>query len=192
MKILKLCSLLLLLITACKSETAPQSYWDENNGEFSMSELKLCYIVPTAVENWSIANPDSLVSGLKFFGFDSSTGICISIVAPTLSSNQSKLNAFKIRELLHDIICQYPKNKILKFNPVIEPCTYFDADNWRFNAELSILEQQDTVSVFHSGYFFYIDNKPIGILATFPISSVDSIDYKNKLQDYFDGLRKLK
>ena len=185
-------SLIVLSLISCGRQTSNTSFWNSTTGTYTIPSLEICYTVPSDVENWAIANIDSSIPEIKFCGVDNSTGVCIVIVEPDNTINSvAELDSVKIRNILHEIICQSPSGRILRFNPVIQRHRYAGSDSWRFNADIAIVNDVDTAFVSYSGYLFdCLNQKVAGIVSVSSTDIFESSD-TNVLDKYFLGLHHL-
>lgn len=192
MRTIKYAGLVVVLsLLACGRKTASSS-WDSITGTYTIPELEISYTIPSAVENWAIANIDGLVPEIKFCGVDNSTDVCIVIVEPESAIKcVEELDSTKVRTILHEIIGQSPSGRILQFNPILQRGRYADSDSWGFKADISIANDADTAFVSYSGYLFDCRNQKVaGIVSVAPTEVFASAE-ADVLESYFAGLNHL-
>ena len=179
----------LCFLISCGGKNAQQSFWDNITGTYTIPSLGIRYTVPSDIENWAIADIDGAVPKIKFCGMDPSTDMCIAIVEPDNSlKSVTELDSVKVTDIFREIICQTPTGHILRLNSNLERSRYADSENWRLRADISVVNNSDTVEISYLGYIFDCSNRKIaGIVSIVPTEVLDSVGMQT-MDKYFDGI----
>lgn len=193
MRNVKYCVLILaLFLGSCGGQDPGSSSWNSMTGTYTIPSLGISYTVPSAVENWAIADTDGSVPAIKFCGVDHSTGICVVIVEPDRRlKSVTDLDEDKALGILREISCQSPAGRILRFEPSVEKRRYADSEHWRLRADITIATDSDTVGISYVGNIFDCPNRRVaGIVSIVPSGVYDSVLVQT-VEKYFEGVSPL-
>ncbi|MDE5773071.1 MAG: hypothetical protein K2H86_01260 [Muribaculaceae bacterium] len=186
MKILKLLWIILCIsVLSCAKSTVEESTWDEANGKYIFPDLGLTYEVPFDIERWSIANPNNLISKIKFIGVDNENNVMVMVVTPTdIPSKIEDLREQDVKNMVLDIIQPSSPSFLTRFTPSIKK----SGSKWYFNSDYSIVEGGDTIDFSNQGTFFSAENQIVGFIIVVANDVKNRMD-KNGLQPYIEGLK---
>lgn len=187
--------ILMFVVTGCTNRSDSRSgVWNSETSTFTTEDEKLCYILPTDVSLWAIADAKNLPSDMLFFGVDSSEGVALGIFRPVVSAMVSEKGKSFSDNNIEEILRQLSNpqhGQTVVYEQIDKSRSIFDEnDAWSFTIEHKILDNTsslDTVTVYYSGYIFDGLNHPYGIVLISNINPNDSIG-RNQLMKYTSGL----